>query len=629
MFTVTFQPSGMKIKVEEGTTILEAANEAGIGIDAPCGGKGTCGKCKIYLNKGKLGDVTAAERKNLEKEEMKSGCRLACKATILDNCVIEVPEESLIGEQKILVDGTDTEIKVDPLIKMFSVVLPTPTLHDNKCDWYRLEDEIAKVSDYKNIDFDLTTLRQLPNLIRDNDFDLSVTMYKNRVMEINNRLERKIYGAAVDIGTTTMVAYILDLTSGEIVGIGSMMNPQIPYGDDLMARISYSFEPDRLEKMRSVVVEGVNKIIADGCQKAGIAPADVGEVTIVGNTAMHHIFLGVYPKYLSLAPYCPAVQQAVDYGPTDVGLNINPRGNCHVLPVVAGFVGADHLAVILSCDIHNRDEMTLAIDVGTNGEIVLGNKDGMLCCSAAAGPALEGSCITYGMRAAEGAIERVKMKRGNLRVDYKTINGTRPQGICGSGIIDLVAEMLKTAAIDVTGRIRDELEDDNDRIREGDRGYEFVVEWARKTKQRKDIVITANDIREVQLAKSAMYSGVSILMEQMGITTKDIDRVLIAGAFGSYIDVENAMTIGLFPEVPLDKIKSVGNAAGTGARLSLVSREKRDEEREILKKLRYVELATHDTFQNQFVDAMNLPHKDLSLFKNVMRNVSAPIPKQL
>jgi len=628
MYTVTFQPSGMKIKVAEGTTVLEAANEAGIGIDAPCGGKGTCGKCKIYLNKGELGDITAAERKKLTEEELENGCRLACKATVLKTCTIDVPEESLLGEQKILIEGSDTEIKVDPLVKVYSVVLPTPSLEDNKCDWYRIEDEIAKVSEYQKLDMNLSLLRQLPNIIRDNDFDLSVTMFKNRIIDISRRNENRLYGAAVDIGTTTMVAYIMDLVSGEIVGVGSMMNPQIPYGDDLMARISYSFQQDRLEKLQSVVVNGVSKIIADGCEKAGITPNDIKEVTIVGNTAMHHIFMGIYPKYLSLAPYCPAVQQAVDYMPSDIGLNINPMGNVHILPVVAGFVGADHLAVILSCDIHNRDEMTLALDVGTNGEIVLGNKDGMACCSAAAGPALEGSCISYGMRAADGAIEKVKMKRGNLRVDYKTINGSKPQGICGSGIIDLVAEMLKTAAIDVTGRIREELEDDIERIREGDKGYEFVVEWARKTKQRKDIVITSNDLREVQLAKAAMYAGTSILMETKGITVDDIDRVLIAGAFGSYIDVENAMTIGLFPEVPLEKVKSVGNAAGTGARMSLLSKDKREEEKEILNKLRYVELATHSTFQTQFVEAMNFPHKDLSLFKNVMKNVSAPIPKQ-
>ncbi|MBN1786615.1 MAG: DUF4445 domain-containing protein [Candidatus Methanofastidiosa archaeon] len=628
MYTITFQPSGIKIKVEEGTTILEAANEAGIGIDAPCGGKGTCGKCKVYLNKGQLNDVSAAERKNLTVDEINAGCRLACKAIVHGHCVIDVPEESLLGEQKILIEGAETEIRIDPLVRYFSVVLPTPTLEDNKCDHHRLEDAIRKVSGYESIDMDLSTLRELPNLIRDNKYDISISMFRNRAMNIYKSQYRDLYGAAVDIGTTTMVAYIMNMTTGEIVGIGSMMNPQIPYGDDLMARISYSFQQDKLKRLQGVVVDGVNKIISEGCNKAGITISDISEVTIVGNTAMHHIFLGIYPKYLSLAPYCPAVQQAIDCRPSEIGLNTNPAGNCHVLPVVAGFVGADHLAVILSCDIHNRDEMTLAIDVGTNGEIVLGNKDGMICCSAAAGPALEGSCITYGMRAADGAIERVNIKKGSLKVDYKTINNSRPLGICGSGIIDLVAEMLKTAVIDVTGRIREELEDGNERIREGDRGYEFVVEWARKTKQKKDIVITANDLREVQLAKAAMYAGTSILMEKQGITVKDIDRVMIAGAFGSYIDVENAMTIGLFPEVPLEKVKSVGNAAGTGARMSLISKEKRDEEKEILRKLKYVELATHSTFQDQFVDAMNMPHKDLSLFPRVMKNVSAPIPKQ-
>lgn len=628
MATVVFEPSGKKISIEEGITVLDAAKEAGIGIDAPCGGVGTCGKCKIYLNKGKLNEVTVTERKKLAEEDINSGMRLACMSIILGDCVIDIPEESMLGEQKILVDGSEEPVDVDPMVKAYTLKLPVPTLHNNESDWQRLEAEISKISGYESIDLDIDTLRQLPNLLRDNNFEVTVVMFKNRVISIGEvNPDTAIYGAAVDIGTTTMVAYVIDLRSGEVVGIGSMMNPQIPFGDDLMSRISYSFKQDNLKKLQKVVVDGVEKIISDGCKNAGITLQDVLEVTIVGNTAMHHIFLGLYPKYLSLAPYCPAVQRGLDLMPEDVGLHINPRGNIHMLPVVAGFVGSDHLAVILSCDLLNKEEMTLAIDVGTNGEIVVGNKDGMKCCSAAAGPALEGSCIKFGMRAADGAIERVKIKRGNYNVTYKTINNEKPLGFCGSGIIDLVAEMLKTGVMDVTGRIRPELEDEHDRIREGwDAGYEFVVETKRKTKIKKDITLDSNDLREIQLAKSAIYSGVSILMEQWGIDAEGLDRACIAGAFGSYVDVTNAMTIGLFPEMPLEKVHSVGNAAGSGAKLSLLSKTKRQEEDLILEKLEYVELATHDTFQNQFVDAMNFPHKDLTLFPNVMKNVSAPIP---
>jgi uncharacterized 2Fe-2S/4Fe-4S cluster protein (DUF4445 family) len=627
MVKVVFEPSGKKIKVTAGMTLLEAANEAGVGIDAPCGGKGTCGKCKVYLRQGNLGEVMASERKKLSPEELAAGVRLACKATIEGDCIIDVPKESMIGEQKILIDGSDSSVTLDPFVKVFSIKLPEPHLHDNRCDWYRIEEEIAKISEYDKIDFRLSTLRQLPNLIRDNEYDISLTMFKNQVLEINRSPFSKAYGAAVDIGTTTMVAYVMDLTTGDVIGIGSMMNPQIPYGDDLMARISYSFNQENLEKLSKLVVEGVDKIIAEGCQKAGLQPSELSEVTIVGNTAMHHIFLGLYPKYLSLAPYCPVLKQPVDFLARDVGLSLHPYANCHMLPVVAGFVGSDHVGVILSCDIHNSPEMTLAIDVGTNGEIVLGNKDGMVCCSAAAGPALEGSTIKYGMRAADGAIEKIKIKRGSLKPTYKTIGNTKPMGICGSGIIDVAAEMLKSAVIDVTGSIRPELEDENDRVEEGMQGYEYIIEWARKTGLKKDIVITSNDMREIQLAKAAIYAGVSILMEKKGITAADIDRVMIAGAFGNYINIENAMTIGMFPEVPLDKVFSVGNAAGTGARYSLISKTKREEEKEILRKLTYVELATHNTFQRQFVQAMNFPHKDLSLFPETMKHVYAPIPR--
>ncbi|MHC1598387.1 MAG: ASKHA domain-containing protein [Candidatus Methanofastidiosia archaeon] len=626
MVTVVFEPSGKKIKVDKGLLVLEAANDAGESIDAPCGGKGTCGKCKIYLKEGVLGDITTSERKKLSEEELAAGARLSCKAIIKSDCIIDIPEESRLGKQKILIEGAEAPVIVNPLVKVFSAVLPSPSLEDSKCDWYRLEDALADNSGHETITMDISTLRQLPILIRDNKYDVSVTMYKNRVVAINDSSVKNAYGAAVDIGTTTMVAYVMDLSNGEIVGVGSMMNPQIPYGDDLMARISYSFKPENLQKLSDLVVEGVNKIISDGCEKAGIPIESIAEVTIVGNTAMHHIFLGIYPKYLSLAPYCPVVKQPIDFMAKDIGISINPLGNCHMLPVVAGFVGSDHVGVILSCDIHKSPEMTLAIDIGTNGEIVLGNEDEMICCSAAAGPALEGSSIKFGMRAANGAIERVKIKKGSLKVSYDTIGNIKPIGICGSGIIDVIAEMLKAAVIDVTGRIREELEDDNDRIREGDQGYEFVLEWARNTGIKKDIVITSDDLREVQLAKSAIYAGTSILMEIKGITAKKIDRVLIAGAFGSYIDVTNAMTIGLLPEVPMDKVKSVGNAAGSGARVSLISKDKREEEKDILKKLNYIELATHDSFQDQFVSAMNFPHSDLSLFKNVMKNVYTPLP---
>jgi len=624
LYKIIFEPSGKKIKVKEGMTLLDATNEARVGIEAICGGKGTCGKCKIYLKNGSLSDITSNERKKLSEEELANGARLACQAVIMDHCMINVPEESIIGKQKILVDGVDSSVVLNPIVKAFSIRFSPPNLEDNRSDWSRLADELETVSGFKDIDVDLETLRILPNILRDHNYAISVTLFKNRVVDISGFDEKKVYGVAVDIGTTTMVAYLVDLTDGKVVGIGSMMNPQIPYGDDVMTRISYSFKHENLKKLSDVVVCGVNQIISKACEEGGVDIAKISEVIAVGNTAMHHIFLGMYPAYLSLSPYCPVIQKALDIQARDLGLLTNPLGNCHVPPVVAGFVGSDHLGVILSCDIHKKPEMTLAIDIGTNGEIVLGNKDGMMCCSAAAGPALEGSHIKCGMRAADGAIEKVKIKHGRLDVEYKTIGNSKPLGICGSGIIDIVAEMLKTAVIDVTGSIREKV--GNDRIQKGGKRDEFVIEWARKTKIKKDIVITSRDIREIQLAKSAIYSGISILMDKRGITAKDIDRVLIAGAFGNYIDVENAMTIGLFPEVPFEKVKSVGNAAGTGARVSLISQAKRKEENEILKKLKYVELATENNFQEEFIAAMNFPHTNLSLFPHTMKKVYAPSP---
>ena len=632
---IVFQPSGRRGEIEAGKSILEAARTLGVGIEAACGGARVCGKCRVIVEEGnfdKLGVKSAAdhlspvgeaEKKFLTAEELARGYRLACNAFLSGDLVVTVPEESRSAKQVILEKGRERNIELRPAVKNVTVALASATLSDFRDDARRLLDALEKETGLRGLTVDFPVLRDLPQILRQNDWQATATIWQEKeVIRVAPGERKTSLGVAIDVGTTTLAAYLCDLTTGAVLAKASRMNPQIGYGEDVLARISYAAsEPDGREKLQAAIIEAVNALTADMTEKAGFAAEDVDEMVLVYNTAMHHLALGLDPRYVGRAPFAPAVREPLDVKARDLGVKINPSGNVHSLPVEAGFVGADNVAVLLAEEPYNGDKVKLIIDIGTNGEIDLGNKERLLSTSCATGPALEGAQIAFGMRAAPGAIERVKIDPLTYEPNYKVIgqdewyplpddwNPTAPkvgaQGICGSGVIDAIAAMYKAGVISKAGRIDTKL--DTSRVRRGDSGkLEYVLAWAKETAIGKDVVITQADIRAVQLAKAALYVGAQYLMERLGVD--HVDEVILAGAFGSYIDKESAMAIGMFPDCDISRVHAVGNAAGDGARIALLDAEKRREAAKVARRVEFIETAAEPDFQKKFMDAIAIPH---------------------
>ena len=632
---IVFQPSGRRGEIEAGKSVLEAARTLGVGIEAACGGARVCGKCRVIVETGrfeKLNLVSSAdhvspvgdvEKKFLTAEELSRGYRLACNAFLSGDLVVTVPEESRSAKQVILEKGRERIIEVRPAVKNITVTLPAASLSDFRDDRQRLLDALEKETGLKHLSVDYPVLKELPQILREGSWTVTATIWQEKeVIRVAPGKRETSLGAAVDVGTTTLAAFLCDLTTGEVLAKASRMNPQIGYGEDVLARISYAAsETDGREKLQASIIEALNALTADMTEKAGFSASDVDEMVLVYNTAMHHLALGLDPRYVGRAPFAPAASAPLDVKARDLGVKINPSGNVHSLPVEAGFVGADNMAVLLAEEPYNSDKIKLIIDIGTNGEIDLGNKDRLLSTSCATGPALEGAQIAFGMRAAPGAIERVKIDPISHEPSYKVIGqdewypvpcDRRPtvqkigaQGICGSGVIDAIAAMHKAGVISKAGRINAKL--DTPRVRRGESGkLEYVLAWARETAVGKDIVITQADIRAVQLAKAALYVGAEYLMEKLGVD--HVDEVILAGAFGSYIDKESAMAIGMFPDCDLSRVHAVGNAAGDGARIALLNVGKRHEAAKVARRVEFVETAIEPDFQKKFMDAIAIPH---------------------
>lgn len=632
---IVFQPSGRRGEIEAGKSVLEAARTLGVGIEAACGGARVCGKCRVIVETGrfeKLNLVSAAdhvspvgdvEKKFLTAEELSRGYRLACNAFLYDDLVVTVPEESRSAKQVILEKGRERIVEVRPAVKNITVTLPAASLSDFRDDRQRLLDALEKETGLKNLSVDYPVLKELPQILRDGSWTVTATLWQEKeVIRVAPGTRKTSLGAAVDVGTTTLAAFLCDLTTGEVLAKASRMNPQIGYGEDVLARISYAAsETEGREKLQASIIEALNALTADMTEKAGFSASDVDEMVLVYNTAMHHLALGLDPRYVGRAPFAPAVSAPLDVKARDLGVNINPSGNVHSLPVEAGFVGADNMAVLLAEEPYNGEKIKLIIDIGTNGEIDLGNKNRLLSTSCATGPALEGAQIAFGMRAAPGAIERVKIDPISHEPRYKvigqdewypvpcdrhpTVQKIGAQGICGSGVIDAIAAMYKAGVISKAGRINAKL--DTPRVRRGESGkLEYVLAWAKETAVGKDIVITQADIRAVQLAKAALYVGAEYLMEKLGVD--HVDEVILAGAFGSYIDKESAMAIGMFPDCDLSRVHAVGNAAGDGARIALLNVGKRHEAAKVARRVEFVETAIEPDFQKKFMDAIAIPH---------------------
>ena len=623
MRTVTFLPSYRKIEVVRGTTILDAAQRAGLNMNVVCGGQGKCGKCVVYIQSGKTEFDSQKYDRFFTKEELAKGACLACKTLVQGDLQVMVPESTLIQEQKILIEGEDNPIDFRPSVKKYFIELHPPTLSDPSPDLSRLLWGIQKNGgpEAGKMYVPLEVLREIPSILRHSDWKVTATIglvpggYRLIDLQENDTSQR-IYGAAVDLGSTTVVVYLWNLVSGTVVGVASNYNKQISCGEDILARVNYA-RKNGLTRLQSLATESINSAITSACNTAGIDRDDIYEVVVAGNTVMTHMLLGIDPAYMIAEPYVPVVRRALSVAASRIGITCNSNGGLFAFPAVSDFIGGDIIADILACGMAERDEISLLIDIGTNFEVVLGNKEWMFSCAGAAGPALEGGEVLFGMRANPGAIEKITIEAGTLNPKFSTINNIKPRGICGSGLIDLLADLLETCVIDRTGRINTEI--DNPRIRKTGHFPEYVIVWAKETEIGKDIVITENDIKNLIMSKASIHAACVTLMKEAGISRHEISTIFFAGAFGNYLDKKNATTIGLIPEIEFNQIRNLGNGAVVGANIALVNRRVRKQLDEIAHKIGYIELNAENSFMDEYTSSTFLPHTDLTLFPEVQK----------
>ena len=613
--TVTIEPYGMKLESRRGALLLGTLKSAGLRLRSDCGGRGTCGKCRIVVkDSSRVSVVEETEKQLLSPFELRSGQRLACCTHLIHDATISIPEESLATKRKFLIEGTEKPVIVDPAIRKFYVTMQKPSLSDARSDILRLSDSLKDAYGLETTSVDYQLRKRLPEILRKGEWKLTVTMWNNEIISVEpGDTTEEAYGIAVDIGTSKILAYLSNLATGKLVDTGSVENPQAIHGEDVISRISFASEggEESLKEMQKLAVDGVNTVIQQVCSKSRHAPEQIYEMTVVGNTVMHHLFLGIPTKYLGISPYVPAVSGPIDLKARELSIDINPAANIHVLPVIAGFVGADALADVISTEVYKSSKLSLIIDVGTNTEIILGDKHEMIACSCASGPAFEGAHIKCGMKAVAGAIEKLWIEPENYKVKYVTVGGVKPIGICGSGIVDAVANLSRLGLIDNSGVFVER--SPTPRLRTTKGRKEFVLVF-RKEGATRDIGITQKDIEQIQLAKAAIYAACYVLMKRKGVKPENIDNVFVAGAFGNYMNFDNAKLIGLFPEVPSRSIRFVGNAAGAGARMALISKKHRRTADLVSQKIRYIELASDSEFQTEFASAMFLPNKRADRF---------------
>lgn len=646
--TVILQPSGRRGQVDEGTSVRAAARELGVEIESICAENATCGKCMVLVEEGRfekyninsqrehLSPVGVEERaylmrrpKLLKDKDWEIGqVRLSCQCKVLGDVLINVPEESRGNKQIVRKSARERAIEIKPSVRKYYVSLSPPNLERPIADWERLAKGLEtsmglvrrgeeNLPRWFDLTIDYQCLRTLSSILREAKWNVTVSVWQDKeVIEVQPGYVDDSYGAAVDIGSTTVALYLCNLRTGELLAAESEMNPQIVYGEDVMSRIQYAIEhEDGLAKLHKAVIATLNKLLKQAAKTAQIKTEEILEMVLVGNSTMHHLLLNLHPKHLGLSPFVPAIHSSMDVKARELGLQINASGNIHVLPTIASFVGADTSAMILAEEPHKQDENWLLIDVGTNAELILGNRKRLVCTSTPTGPALEGAHVEYGMRAAPGAIERVHIDETTLEPKYKVIGVEgwntdhaefkgHVKGICGSAIIDSVAELFRAGIVDSRGKFKKNL--NSKRVREGENGWEYVIAWAEETSIGRDIPMTQQDVRQIQLAKAALFTAARTLLKRSGLQSPD--KIILAGGFGSYIDKEKAMLIGLIPDCELDRVYAVGNAAGDGARIALLNVEKRNEIDSVTRRVERFELPTDPEFQNQFMLATSFPH---------------------
>jgi uncharacterized 2Fe-2S/4Fe-4S cluster protein (DUF4445 family) len=630
---VVFTPSGRRGRVPVGTPLLQAARSLGVDIDSVCGGRGLCGRCQVLLAEGDfakhgvrsraehLSAFGAVEEAYCRQQPMAPGRRLSCSAHVLGDVVIDVPSDSQVHRQVVRKEAEAHDIELDPVVRLHYVEVQEPDMHDPSGDLRRLEDALDFEWRLTGLACDVRVLQQLQPALRKGGWKVTVAVHGgSQIIAVWPGFRERVYGIAIDIGSTTIAAHLCDLSSGEVVAAAGTMNPQIRFGEDLMSRVSWvMMNPGGERELIDIVRAAINDLAAEVARQAGIAREDILEATFVGNPIMHHLLLGISPVELGGAPFALATDSALTLWATEIDFAIHRNARIYVLPCIAGHVGADAAGVVLAERPDLSDAMTLLVDIGTNAEIVLGNRSRLLACSSPTGPAFEGAQISCGQRAAPGAIERVRIDPVTLEPRIKVIGcdlwsnepgfaeataSTGVTGICGSGIIEVIAELYLAGVILQDGTIDGELAARTHRIQADGRTHAYLLHGA--SDGRTPLRITQNDVRAIQLAKAALYAGVRLLMERMDVD--HVDRIRLAGAFGSHIDVKYAMVLGMIPDCALGNVSSAGNAAGTGARIALLDRRTRATIESLVRRIEKIETAVEPRFQEFFVEAMAIPH---------------------
>jgi len=596
-FTINFEPVGRRGECQESESLLACARRLGVGINSICGGEGICHSCKVQVLSGAVSKPTRNEREAFNSRELEEGWRLACQTYPTGDCKIAVPAESMTTPQRVQVEGQEVKVSPDPSVRVYRLQLAAPSLKAPQADADRLLKALNRQHKLHCTKIDIGALRTISDQLRSWRWKSQAVVRNGEVIALLPPKSRQL-GLAIDLGTTKVAGYLVDLSDGRTLAAKGIMNPQISYGEDIISRISTAIKsPDKALKLHKLAVGAINELCIDLCAEAGAKPEEILEAVVVGNTAMHHLFLRLPVRQLVRSPFVPAVSRALEVKAGELGLNIPPGVYVYLLPNIAGFVGADHVSMLLATDAWRAKETTLALDIGTNTEVSLIHKAKIATTSCASGPAFEGGHIKYGMRAATGAIERLRIDGD--KVQYQTIDGAPPVGICGSGILDALAQLHLAKIIDEGGRIIDE----RSRVRAYKGQREFILVSKEERNGKPAITITQHDIRELQLAKAAIRTGIQVLLETSGCAEDDISQVIIAGAFGSYIDIFSAVAIGMLPSLPLKRFRQVGNAAGMGAKLALISLKSRAQAKVIASSAGYIELASSPGFQSTFMQA--------------------------
>jgi uncharacterized 2Fe-2S/4Fe-4S cluster protein (DUF4445 family) len=636
--TVIFDGVKKPVRVPTGTLLVEAAHLAGVDIGQPCGGQGRCGRCAVQITQG---TVRRRSSLRLSPEDVAQGFALACQSVVEGDITVTVPPQEKI-ERRLTTDRTAIEVSVptdyDPYysqsIRRISLLLNPPRMDDQTDDWSRLRTALRQKTGVEDIQISLNLLKKMGAVLRENNWQITVITDARIELDGNRSDERlvaiipdlvpeddPVYGLAIDIGTTTVTVWLVDLITGKVEAQASEYNGQISRGEDVISRIIFSSKNGGQEELQNRVLDTINQLIAQVSKRSHAKPQDIVKATVAGNSTMTHLFLGIPASSIRLSPFITAVNQPPLITAGTIGLAINPEATIDCLPGVASYVGADITAGVLACRMDETEKLSLFLDVGTNGETVLGSREWLVTCACSAGPAFEGAGVLNGMRATKGAIEECWIAGANsvnpYEPTYRVIGKSKPRGICGSGLISLLAEMFLTGVVDKGGMINLSLAGTTPRVREGEHGPEYVVAWGSETENGQEISISNVDIDNLKRAKAAIYAGFTVLAQSVGVPLEMVEQILIGGSFGKYINVEKAVQIGLLPDMPWDRFKFLGNTSVQGAYLALLDWRYRDRVKDIASQMTYIELSADNTFFDAFMSAMFLPHTDINSFPSV------------